>query len=203
MKKTASTTLSNDLNFLYEIGTIRHVQRTWRQFLNADFENLAEHIFRVTWIALIIAKHEKIENTEKIVKLALIHDISESRSVDVHYVSREFATRHEVEAISATLKGTSLEEEFLTLYHEVEERKTIESQIIKDADNLDVDLELVEQEHRGFKMREKLNPMRKHVADTKLYTKTAKDLWKMIQSSDPNDWHWLSTNRFNSGDWKK
>lgn len=200
--KSSTPSLQTDLNFLYEIGCIRHIQRTWRQFLNPDFENLSEHIFRVVWIALIIAQHEKIKDTGKLVKLALVHDLSESRSVDVHYVSRQFADRHEEEAIEATLTGVSIAQEFLALYKEVEERKTIESQIVKDADNLDVDLELKEQEALGVKIGQKLAPARKHVAETKLYTKTAKDLWKLIQTSDPNDWHWLSQNRFNSGDWR-
>lgn len=201
--KSSSKTLERDLQFLYEVGCIRHIQRTWRQFLNPDFENLSEHIFRVIWISLIIAEHEKIKDTGKLVKLALVHDLSESRSVDVHYVSRQFATRHELEATTATLENTSIESEFLELYQEVEERKTIESQIVKDADNLDVDLELKEQAAKGLALGKKLAPMRKHVGETKLYTKTAKKLWKMIQSSDPNDWHYFSENRFNSGDWKK
>lgn len=203
MHSLTPDTLTNDLHFLYEVGTIRHIQRTWKQFLNADFENLSEHIFRVIWIALIIAKHEKNTNSEKILKLALVHDMSESRSVDVHYISRQFATRHEHQAIKATFDGTSLHDEFIQLFEEVELRESMESKIIKDADNLDVDLELKEQEYKGLHLSQKFAPMRKHVAQTKLYTKTAKKIWKLIQTSDPNDWHWLSSNRFTSGDWKK
>lgn len=194
--------VQRDVELLFEVGALRHIQRTWKQFLNPDFANLSEHTLRVIWIALLIAKHEKFEDTGKLVKMALVHDLSESRSVDVHYVSRQFADRHEDAAIKDTLKNTALEAEFYELWHEAEQKKTLAAQIVKDADNLEVDLELKEQQARGFTLPAKLQPMRHHVAETKLYTKTAKKLWDQIQTADPNDWHWNSVNRFNSGDWK-
>jgi len=195
--------LQRDIEFLYEIGCLRYVQRQWRQFMNPEFENLSEHILRVTWIALTIAKNEKNVDTAKLIKMALVHDISESRSVDVHYLSRQFAVRKEAEAITETLADTSVGEEFLALWHEYEERSCIEAKIVKDADNLDVDFELQEQSYRGFKLKEKWAEMRKHVAENKLYTKTAKKMWKQIYKTDPNDWHNNGSTRSNTGDWKK
>ena len=195
--------LKRDIDFLYEVGCLRHVQRTWKQFLNPDFANLSEHILRVTWIALVIAQYEGVKDTGRLVKMAMVHDLAESRGVDVHYVSRQFADRHEEAALKDTLVGTALETEFLELANEYEERKSLTAQIVKDADNLDVDLELKEQTARGFLIEKKLATMRQHVGKTKLYTKTAQKMWTAIQKSDPHDWHWLSVNRFNSGDWKK
>lgn len=195
--------LQRDLEFLYEVGCLRHIQRTWKQFLNPDFENLSEHTLRVVWIALILAKHEGVEDTGKLVKMALVHDLSESRSVDVHYVSRQFVERQEEDALANTLEATALREEFLALWQEASEKKTLEAQIVKDADNLDVDLELKEQAARGLQLGQDFAPMRQHVSETKLYTKTAKKLWKEIQTSNPNSWHLNSANRFNQGDWKK
>ena len=93
-----------DINFLYEIGTIRYIDRMWKRFLNADFENLAEHHFRVAWIALVIAKHEKVDNTDKILKMALVHDIAESRTGDVDYLSRQYVERNEELGIKDILK---------------------------------------------------------------------------------------------------
>ena len=202
-QKYSSVTLSRDIEFLFEVGCLRHVQRTWRQFLNPDFANITEHTLRVIWIALIIAKHEDVEDTGHLVKLALVHDVSESRSVDVHYLSRQYAIRHEKEALEATLAQTSVEDEFVALWHEVEERKTLASQIIKDADNLDVDFELREQAALGVQIGKDFAPMRQHVGETKLYTETAKKMWKEVQSANPNDWHLNANNRFTSGDWKK
>lgn len=195
--------LTRDLEFFYEIGCLRHIQRTWKQFLNPDFQDLSDHIIRVVWIALTIAKYEGVQNSEKIMKMALIHDVSESRSVDSHYVSRQYVERHEEEAITDTLGGTAVESEFLALWQEYEKRDCIEAKIVKDADMIDVDLELKEQEYRGIKLGEDTLAGRLYVAQEKLYTETAREMFYAIQESNPNDWHIKGKNRFTTGDWSR
>lgn len=190
-----------NLEFLYEMGTIRFIPRIWRQFLNKDFANLSEHIFRVIWIGILIAKEEKAD-IDKVIKMALIHDVTESRNSDVHHVSKMYTKRDDKAAIKDILKNTSVEKEFLDLFNEYEERKTIESKIVKDADNLDVEIELQEQYVNGIKIKEDFKKMRKRVHEI-LFTKTAKKMWKEIQDSNPHDWHIKGKNRFNDGDWKK
>lgn len=195
--------MKRDLEFLYEIGTLRYLQRKWRQFLNADFQNIAEHKFRVVWVAMVIAMHEGVRDINKVIKMALVHDIAESRTGDADYVARQYNVRDEEVAIKDMLRDTTLEKEFIELWKEYEAKKTKEAQIVKDADNIDVDLELKEQEVKGYKLHPKWLEMRKMVAEDKLYTKTAKKLWKEIQRSNPHDWHVNARNRFTAGDWKK
>ena len=195
--------IDRDIEFLYEMGTLRFASRTWNQFLNPSAQNLTEHTLRVVWIALVIAKHEGVVDTSKVMKMALVHDISESRSVDVNYVSRQYADRHEDKAIQDTLVGTALTEEFLPIWEEYEKKDCLEAKIVKDADNLDVDFELKELEAMGNKLGEALQPTREYVAETKFYTDTARKIWKSLQGSNPHAWHMLGKNRFNSGDWKK
>src|SRR3989344_2331992 len=194
--------LKRDLELLYEIGCFRFLQRNWKQFLNADFQNNSEHTFRVIWLALLIAKQENRGNHEKIIKMALVHDMAESRTGDLHYVSREYSSRDEVMGITDVLKNTSLETDLSELWHEYETRKSIEAKIVKDADNLDVDLELQEQEVRGHRLKEFWKDMRQHVY-RHLYTGAAKKLFKEIQNSNPHDWHFHARNRYNTGDWRK
>ncbi len=201
---TPANNFTRDLEFLYEVGCLRHIQRTWKQFLNPDFENLSEHLLRVLWIALILAKHEQVEvDHEKLMKMAIAHDLSESRSVDSHYISRQYVDRHEHEAITDTLEGTSIAEEILAIWEEYEKRECLEAKLVKDADSLDVDLELKEQEYRGLKLGADTLEGRRFVAESKLYTQSAKQFWNMIQDSNPNDWHLRGKNRFTTGDWRK
>lgn len=192
--------LRKDVNFIFEMGTLRYIQRMWHRFGGIDFANLAEHHLRVFWIAMIIAQHEQGADTGKVAKLAMVHDISESRTGDVDYLSRQYAERNEELGIDDMLEGTSLKEEFKALWQEYEERETLEAKIVKDADNIDVDFELVEQAGRGFNLRSKW-PMRANVADT-LYTDTAKRLFMTLRDADPHDWHVSGRNRHNAGDWK-
>ncbi|MBP7774639.1 HD domain-containing protein [Candidatus Woesebacteria bacterium] len=196
-------TMNSDINFLYEVGCLRFVQRSWRHFLNADFANVSEHIYRVIWLALVIAKHEKCADTEMIMKMALVHDLTEIRASDVDYLSRQYVTRNEVQAAEDMLAPTVLKDEFLAIWHAYEKRDTLAAQIVKDADNLDVDMELMEQKSRGVPLSDKWHVMRTHVAEEKLYTATAQKMWKEIQESDPHDWHLSSRNRFSSGDWQQ
>jgi putative hydrolase of HD superfamily len=194
--------VDRDIQFLYEIGTLRFTRRQWSRFLNADFANLAEHHLRVMWLALIIAKYEKAD-INKVLKMALVHDIAESRTGDVDYISRQYVIRNEEMGLKDMLDDTAIEKDFLKLYEEYEKRESLESKVVKDADTLDVDMELNEQENRGFKLKQAWTIQRTHVGKTKLYTKTAKKFWAAIQKSDPNEWHIKGRNRLNAGDWKK
>jgi putative hydrolase of HD superfamily len=102
---------SKDLNLLFEISAFRFVDRTWKQFLNPQAANNMEHSFRVAWIALYLARREKVADTEKVMKMALLHDLSESRTGDAHYVARQYITRNEDLAIEDMFKGTVFEQE--------------------------------------------------------------------------------------------
>jgi putative hydrolases of HD superfamily len=194
--------MKRDLEFLYEMGCLRFVQRTWRQFLGPNFQNVAEHTMRVMWLSLIIAEREKIKvNKEKLIKMVLVHDIPESRTGDVHYLSRQYTERFEEKAISEMLEGTSLLD-FKEIWESYEKRECIESKIVKDADILDVDMEIHEQFVMGNQVRKDWKDFRR-ILSKSFFTKAAQDMWESIQTSNPHDWHLKANNRFNAGDWKK
>ncbi len=193
-------TSKRDVEFMFEVGALRFLQRNWKQFLGPQFQNITEHTIRVIWISLILAKKENVTNTEKIMKLALVHDIAESRTGDTQYVSRLYNEQDEDQAIKDIFQDTLLAEEFMALAEEYEKRESPESKIVKDADILDVDLELQEQSKMGCSLREEWKPQRNAVYNT-LYTESAKEFWKEIRQANPHDWH-LSKNRLTHGDWK-
>lgn len=196
--------MKRDIEFLFEMGALRFQQRQWHRFFGIPFANITEHHFRVMWLALVIAGREGATNTDKIMKMALVHDITESRTGDVDHISRQYVDRHEEQAIHDMLAQTSLEKEFLAIWQEYEDRTSIEAKIVKDADNLDVDMELREQVINGVELGITMAKVRNNVAKTKLYTKSAKTMFKQIQANDPHDWHLTSPRaRWNGGDWKK
>lgn len=176
---------------MYEIGSLRYVDRTWKQFLQADVANDTEHSFRVVWIALVIARAENVKDEEKIIKMALIHDLGESRCPDTNYVSKIYSTRDEKSAIKDMSQNTSFSKDLRELFNEYEDRKTIEAKIVKDADRLDVDFEIREHEGKG-NVR---TLWKKHRDNIKFYTKTAKKMHHELKDSDPQLWH---VNAFNN-----
>ncbi|MFA6131087.1 MAG: HD domain-containing protein [Patescibacteria group bacterium] len=100
-----------DVEFLFEIGCLRFINRSWIRFLHPDVANNAEHMFRVLWIAWMLAEHEGPVNIEKVLKMALIHDITESRTGDVDYLSRQYTKRDDSKAIEHITDGTIFEKE--------------------------------------------------------------------------------------------
>lgn len=184
-----------DVEFLYELGTLRNFQRDWKRVLGMDSASVSEHAFRVAFIALIIAKGEKCDDEEKILKMALVHDVSEIRTGETGYVETLYIKKDEDKAVEDTFGETILANDFLRVYREYEERKTLAAKIVKDADNLDVDFEIKEIQNRGSASFKKSIKLRRMVRNKKLYTKTAKKLFDLIQSSDPDDWH-LKANKW-------
>ena len=184
--------MKRDLELLYEVGSLRNLKRTWSQFLGQDVENVSEHTLRVVWLALTIARLEKKGDEAKILKIALVHDLCESRTGDTNYIHTLYTKAEDEKAVRGTLKETVFEKDFNPLFKEYKERSSIEAKIVKDADILEVDLELVELEERGLKFKKSHQHYRDKIAQN-LYTKGAKKLYQEIQKgvrqARPN--HWL------------
>lgn len=189
-----------DAEFLYEIGTLRHIARTWSQFGEPSFANVAEHSFRVMWIAIILAKREKAD-VGKVAQLALLHDVSETRTGDQNYLSSQYVKKRDVEALVSIFSKTSLESEAGLLAAEYEARETLEAKIVKDADTLDCDFELEELAARGSSLPEKLKETRSK-ASGKLHTKSARLLLKELYLTDVHDWHLTGRNKSTEDDWR-
>jgi len=196
--------MKRDLEFVYEIGTLRFLTRAWTTLLrNKDVANLAEHSFRVAWTAMIIAEQEGAD-VGKVAKMALVQDISESRTGDAHYVNKLYTERNEEGAVEDMLSETSLGSGFVDLWKEHEARESLEAMCVKDADWLDVDFELQEMYAKGEKIGEEQfwHDSREKGIYPRLKTETGRKMWKAIYESNPHDWHLNAPNRFNSGDLK-
>ncbi len=181
--------MNRDIDFLYEVGSLRNVPRGWRQHLGFDVASDLEHTIRMIWLALIISRMEGKGDENKIIKMALVHDVAETRVSDLSYVQKVYVKADEEKAADDMFDGTIVND-YRKILHEYEERDSIEAKIVKDADNLDVDLELKEIEEMGSKLPQKWTPNnRRLVRDQKLYTESAKKLWDLIQESDPSNWH--------------
>jgi len=129
--------------------------------------------------------------------LALVHDISEIRSVDVHYLTRQYVSRHEDQAVQDTFSSSSIGDEFVALWKEMSEKETLEAKIVKDADILDTNFELVEKMYEGHKVAEAWKDECLAVGEKKLFTDSAKQMQIEVWHSNPHARHLFSMkNRF-------
>lgn len=194
----ASEQIMRDLDFLYEIGSLRYVDRGWRQHLGGKVATDPEHTFRVMYVALLLARMEgKPVDEHLLLKMALVHDIAETRTSDHSYVQKVYVTIDEEKAAEEVFANTTLADlkDALFLY---EKRECWEAKLVKDADNLDVDIELRELEYQGVKLAEmwrKSEANRVKVRNEKLYTESARKVWDAIGTSDPHNWH-MSNNKW-------
>jgi 5'-deoxynucleotidase YfbR-like HD superfamily hydrolase len=181
--------IERDVEFLYEIGTLRNMPRGWTQHLGEGTASDLEHAMRVAWLALMLARREGKGDEAKILKMALAHDLAETRVSDLSYVQKVYVKNaDEAGAVRDQFSETSLPD-FVDVIREFEDRDCIEAKIVKDADNLDIDLEIKEFEEKGHELAKKWAGFRRKVRDEKLYTQAAKDFWDAIQTSDPSSWH--------------
>lgn len=178
-----------DLEFLFEVGSLRYLERGWRQHLGMTCADILEHTMRVMLLALIIARKENVKDEEKIMKMALVHDLAETRTTDLSYIQKVYVKTDEDKSADALFADTTLKDLRDGVLREYEERKSVEARIVKDADNIDIDLELKELEQRGSQLPKKWQKIRKMVRDKKLYTKSARQLWDELAKTDPDDWH--------------
>ncbi len=180
---------NKNIDFLFEIGTMKNVQRGWRQHLGMDCATVMEHAMRVIWIALVISRMEKAGDENKIIRMAMVHDLPETRTSDLGYVQKMYTKTNDDLAVKDMFTNTILESFYTDEFKDYEDRNCIEAKIVKDADNLDVDMELKELEERGSKLPEKWREVRRIVRDDKLYTNSAKELWDLLQEADVSTWH--------------
>ncbi|PTN32182.1 HD domain-containing protein [Desulfonatronum sp. SC1] len=172
-------------HFFFEIGMLRKTPRTGYQFLGSGRENVAEHSFRTTVIAYVLASLTGA-SMGRTMGMALFHDLHETRIGDFNYVNRIYNSRNALLALEHALEGTGLNE-VLQWWHELEEEQTLEARLVHDADQLDLILNLKQEQDLG-------NPYAAKWIDCavpRLRTDVAKALAEVILHTDHADW-WFS-----------
>lgn len=72
------------LNFLIEVGKLKRMpRRGWVINQIKGGETIAEHIFRAAILGWVLAKGKDGLNTERLIKLALVHDLCEVYAGDI------------------------------------------------------------------------------------------------------------------------
>jgi putative hydrolase of HD superfamily len=188
--------LKNLVNFFYEIGNLRKVLRAHQQMLlSYDLtDTIASHSFRVALLGYFLAKELKAD-ADKVIKMCLLHDLEESRSMDHHWVSKRYVKIFENEIKEEQLKGLPHSEELIKLSREYHQKKTLEAKIAKDADLLDEILLLKEYSWQGnkeardwLKGTHKKGPGGESQQEKLMSTKLAKKIAKEIKRKRPSAW---------------
>jgi len=188
--------IKNLTSFLFEIGNLRKVIRAHQQaLLSFDLsDTIASHSYRVSLIGYFLAKELKADSN-KVLKMCLLHDLEETRSSDHNWVHKKYVKVFEDEIRQDQLKNLPNSQELLKLSQEYHDRKSLEAKIAKDADLLDEILLLKEYAWQGnkeaadwLKGKRQEGKTRKSTHQKMLVTKLAKAVAAEVKRQNPSHW---------------
>ncbi len=171
-------------NFLFEVGMLQKTPRTGFQFLGSGRESVAEHVLRTIFVGYVLSKLEPAVDKSKVLQMCLFHDLSEARTGDMNYVNKKYVTVDEEKAVRELAETLSFGDDITSIVSEFNEKKTRESLIAQDADQLSLILQLKECGDLGNKYSKEWIDF----AIKRLLTDTARKLAGVIIETDSSDW---------------
>ena len=154
------------LDFIEEIAVLKNLPRTgWRFQGIKDGESVADHCYRVSLLSMILADllntHGVRLDVEKVMRMALLHEVAEARIGDVpfpalEYIPEDVKERGEDIAVKSMLEGFgSVGEKYIEIWEEFEGNTSVEGQLVRAADKLELMIQAYEYEKIGYRSLDK------------------------------------------------
>jgi 5'-deoxynucleotidase YfbR-like HD superfamily hydrolase len=148
------------LPILIELQRLKRLDRTgWTlRGLPNGTESVAAHSFGVAVTAMTLADELLARgvsvNTERLLRMALLHDWAETRVGDmpktgISYFGSEVRKRAETAAFDDVVRGVGADSLYRELYDEYEERGSLEARLVKAADVIDLLVQVLALERAG------------------------------------------------------
>ena len=145
------------LELFLEAGSLKKLPRTgWllRGVINP--ESIADHSFRTALIVLFLADELRAKgveiDTEKAIRMAILHDLAEARITDVPLTAQRYLDKGKGEREALMEMLSSIDRgDLLGLFDEYENETSIEGKLVKFADRLEMLIQAYEYEKAGFR----------------------------------------------------
>ena len=150
--------LEEIVEFSKLIGRLKKTQRTgWVTRIGIENpESVADHSFRTSILAMIISDMKKLD-TEKVIRMALLHDLQEIVMGDWDLFTKEKLgfdnfEKKEKESIKKVLSKLpkNLEAKYMEIWKEFHENKSEEAKLVKNIDKLEFVIQAMEYEKDGY-----------------------------------------------------
>jgi putative hydrolase of HD superfamily len=130
-----------------------------------DVESVADHTFSTCVLSMLLADLEVKRgigiNVEDVLRMAVLHDLAESLTFDISRAHLEWMGRNgEImkrniersawERIRKDIKKPELARKFATVQNQYVANETKEAKIVHAADSMDILLQIVDYERRGY-----------------------------------------------------
>jgi len=178
------------VDFLFEVGILAQTPRSGFHFLGSGRQSVAEHVHRAVYIGFVLANMEGDVDMAKVLTMCLFHDLAEARISDLNYVHQKYVEVDEERAVSDVANTLEFGSSIQNILREYEQRRSKESLVAKDADNLEWILSLKEQQDTGNTRAASWIPS----AVARLKTNSAKQLAEQIKKTDSDHWWFADKN---------
>ena len=172
------------IDFLFEVGMLKRTPRSGWQFLGSGAESVADHVFRTAMIALVLSRIEPGVDADRVIRMALVHDLPEARTGDLNYMNQRYVRADEPAAVDDLVSGLPFADELRGLLEEYREEDSPEARLAHDADQLELLLQLKEELDTGNLQASDWVP---HVV-RRLHTERARELAESILTRNSSDW---------------
>lgn len=130
------------LELFHKLGDLKTIKRAGIVRMGVpNAESIADHSFRVAIIAMFFSDYLKDIDCQKLIKMALIHDIPETICGDItphDGISLEEKKKIEKIALAELLSKIPNKDEYIDLWHEYDEGKSHEAKIVQNIDKLEM-----------------------------------------------------------------
>ncbi len=171
-------------DLLFEVGMLCKTPRSGYQFLGSGRESVAEHILRTVFVGYTLCKMNKSLQELRVLKMCILHDLPEARTGDMNYVNKKYVDVNEAKAVQELTDGLFFGDEIRQAIDEFNAKETLESRIVRDADQLALILQLKEYGDLGNKYADEWI----QYALQRLSTDEGKKLADQIIQTDSSHW---------------
>ncbi|MBI1998757.1 MAG: HD domain-containing protein [Parcubacteria group bacterium] len=203
-QRSKSKDVEQIANFVYEAGALSKTPRSGLWFLGSGTQSVAEHLLRTSYIAYALCHLTPAANKNRVIFLALMHDIGEGRTSDLNYVHQRYGRLAEAQAVKDIATSVPFGEEIKGAYEEEQARASLEAKLAKDADNLEWISTLREEEVKGnIKARSWIE-----IAEKRLKTEAGQAVGARLLKTHPDAWwfdekdKWFVTRAPSEKPWK-
>jgi len=168
--------------FFEFVVNLKKVDRQgWKEKLGMKFpESVADHCYSTALVAMTLSDSLHLE-TEKIIKMALLHDLSESIIGDLtsSSISKDDKINLENNAMEKILRKLpdKLYQEYMLIWHEYTKMNTVESNLLHEIDKFEMAFQAILYSKDGHS-KEKIQPFMDS-ANEKIKNKQLKEILSM------------------------
>lgn len=146
------------IKFFDEVNRLKKIKRQgWVIDEVENPETVAEHTFGTALMCMFLGKGKDLD-MEKVMKMAIIHDLAEAKIGDIvtywryeKAAPQEGKIKKEKEAIQEMISNIEGYDEIFNLWYEFEEGKSKEAKFVRQVEKLEMSLQALEYEKDGNK----------------------------------------------------